>query len=74
MGKRLDPEPFRLARDGCRKDTNDSPLPSAEDKCESFSRLENALAVLDNTDDAKAFNVIWVDPPPHFIVPAPNGG
>ena len=21
MGKRLDPEPFRLARDGCRKDT-----------------------------------------------------
>jgi hypothetical protein len=40
----------------------------------TVTSLENALAVLDNTDDAKAFNVIWVDPPPHFIVPAPNGG
>jgi hypothetical protein len=28
--------------------------------------IENALAVLDTAEDAKAFDVIWVDPPPHF--------
>ncbi len=28
--------------------------------------IENALAVWDSADDAEAFDVIWVDPPPHF--------
>jgi hypothetical protein len=28
--------------------------------------LENALAVLASADDAGDFNVVWVDPPPHF--------
>jgi hypothetical protein len=28
--------------------------------------IENALAVLDTAEDAKAFDVVWVDPPPHF--------
>jgi hypothetical protein len=28
--------------------------------------IENTLAVRDNAEDAKDFDVIWVDPPPHF--------
>jgi hypothetical protein len=28
--------------------------------------IENALAVRDTAEDAEAFGVIWVDPPPHF--------
>jgi hypothetical protein len=28
--------------------------------------IENALAVRDNAEDAHDFDVIWVDPPPHF--------
>jgi hypothetical protein len=28
--------------------------------------IENALAVRDNAEDANDFDVIWVDPPPHF--------
>jgi hypothetical protein len=28
--------------------------------------IENTLAVRDNAEDAKDFDIIWVDPPPHF--------
>jgi hypothetical protein len=28
--------------------------------------IESALAVRDSAEDAEAFGVIWVDPPPHF--------